>query len=91
MSRKAKGAAKTSEEKSDTPASEDVTMESKADSHTSNGIHDTNATDVKPEDASCGTAAEPAQPSNTPGGKFQRELKPPRVLEVSNYDLVNFV
>ncbi|KNA04005.1 hypothetical protein SOVF_203710 [Spinacia oleracea] len=81
LSRKAKGAAKTSEEKSDTPASEDVTMESKADSHTSNGIHDTNATDVKPEDASCGTAAEPAQPSNTPGGKFQRELKPPRVLE----------
>lgn len=78
LSRKAKGGFKTSEEKSDAPASEDVPVESKADAHTSNGVHDGNATNAMPEDACCGTVAEP---SDTTGGKYRRELKPPRVLE----------
>ncbi|XP_021739408.1 probable tRNA (guanine(26)-N(2))-dimethyltransferase 1 isoform X1 [Chenopodium quinoa] len=79
LSKKAKGAPKRSEEKTDAPASVNGPVESKADSHTSNGVHDNNvATDGKPEDASCETVAEP---SKTVVGKFQRELKPPRLLE----------
>ncbi|XP_010694111.2 tRNA (guanine(26)-N(2))-dimethyltransferase 2 isoform X2 [Beta vulgaris subsp. vulgaris] len=78
LSRKPKGRSKKSEEKSDSPASEDVSVESVAESKTTNGVHDGNAPEAKPEDACCGTTGEP---SKNAGGKAPRELKPPTVLE----------
>ncbi|KAL2896112.1 hypothetical protein RDABS01_037896 [Bienertia sinuspersici] len=78
LSKKAKRVPKTTEQKPDAPASEDVPIESVADSITSNGVQNGNALEAKTEDSCCGSAV---KPSNATQGKFQQELKPPRVLE----------
>lgn len=65
------------EGKSDAVASENVLV--RVEPETTNGVHDGDAHELKPEDASCSTIVEP---SNNVGGKAHRELKPPRVLEV---------
>ncbi|XP_057524111.1 tRNA (guanine(26)-N(2))-dimethyltransferase 2-like [Amaranthus tricolor] len=64
------------EGKSDAVASENVLV--RVEPETTNGVHDGDAHELKPEDASCSTIVEP---SNNVGGKAHRELKPPRVLE----------
>lgn len=85
LSRKAKGGLRTFEGKSDAFVSKE-NGSAEVDRETSNGVHDGDAPEAaEPMDVSLGNVGEP---SNGVGVKAQRELKPPRVLEVLDLDFV---
>jgi len=60
-------------------------VESQVGSDRPNGTLDGNIAEASSEDACYDT---PVQPINAPEMKFQRELKPPRVLEVLIFNLI---
>jgi len=84
LSRKTKVGTKASKETPEAPAAE-AAMGSSVGSDKPNGVHDGNVAEASSEDACCGP---PVQPINTPEVKVQRELKPPKVLEVLIFNLV---
>ena len=85
LSRKAKGGLGTFEGKSDAFVSKE-NGSAEVDRETSNSVHDGDALEAaKLIDVSLGNVGET---SNGVGVKAQRELKPPRVLEVLDLDFV---